>query len=133
MALSAPVAIAPTDDPLVGTLIDNRYLVRRRIGAGGMGVVYEAQHVLIERSVALAGYDQIGVDDLPEKIRDHRPAQVELLSPGASELVSLEEIERRYILHALDVLAGNKALAAQILGMDRRTLYRKLERYGQGS
>ena len=42
----------------------------------------------------------------------------------------MEEVERRYILRVLDVVSGNKSLAAQILGFDRRTLYRKLERYG---
>jgi two-component system response regulator HydG len=90
-------------------------------------------HNCIERAVALTAYDQIGVDDLPEKVRDHRPTQLVLTSPDASELVSLEEIERRYILHALEILRGNKALAAQVLGVDRRTLYRKLERYQESS
>ena len=90
-------------------------------------------HNCIERAVALTAYDQLGLDDLPDKVRDHRPAQLILASPDASELVSVDEIERRYILHALEVLGGNKALAAQILGMDRRTLYRKLELYNQSS
>lgn len=90
-------------------------------------------HNCIERAVALTAYDQLGLDDLPDKVRDHRPAQLILASPDASELVSIDEIERRYILHALEVLGGNKALAAQILGMDRRTLYRKLELYNQSS
>lgn len=93
------------------------------------GNVRELQNC-IERAVALTSYDQLGLDDLPEKVRDHQPAQLVLTTPDASELVSLDEIERRYILHALEVLGGNKALASQILGVDRRTLYRKLERYG---
>ena len=42
----------------------------------------------------------------------------------------MEEVERRYILKVLDTLAGNKRQAAKVLGMDRRTLYRKLEKYG---
>jgi len=54
-------------------------------------------------------------------------------SPDAAELVSLEEIERRYILHALEILGGNKALVAQVLGVDRRTIYRKLDRYHESS
>jgi two-component system response regulator HydG len=66
-------------------------------------------------------------------VRDHRPAQLLLTSPDSAELVSLEEIERRYILHVLDALGGNKAMVAQILGVDRRTLYRKLDRYSQSS
>ena len=42
----------------------------------------------------------------------------------------MEEVERRYILRVLEAVGGNKTLAAQVLGFDRRTLYRKLERYG---
>ena len=84
----------------------------------------------IERAVALTAYDQIGVDDLPEKVRDYRPSQILLISDHPSDLLSMEEVERRYILRVLDVVSGNKSLAAQILGFDRRTLYRKLERFG---
>lgn len=93
------------------------------------GNVRELQNC-IERAVALASYDQIGVDDLPEKIRDHCPKSVVLASEHPSELVSMEELERRYVLRVLEVVGGNKSLAAEILGFDRRTLYRKLERYG---
>lgn len=46
-------AETPAPDPLVGTTLDARYRVLRVIGEGGMGVVYEAQHVLIEKHVAL--------------------------------------------------------------------------------
>lgn len=93
------------------------------------GNVRELQNC-IERAVALSAFNQIGVDDLPERIRDYRPSQVLVPSDHPSELVTMDEIERRYILRVLDVVAGNKSLAAQILGFDRRTLYRKLERYG---
>ena len=41
----------------------------------------------------------------------------------------MEEVERRYILRVLSLAGGNKSQAAQMLGLDRRTLYRKLERY----
>jgi two-component system response regulator HydG len=95
------------------------------------GNVRELQNC-IERAVALTAYDQVGVDDLPERVRDHRPSPILLASDHPSELVSMDEIERRYILRVLDVVGGNKTLAAQILGFDRRTLYRKLERYGVG-
>ena len=47
-----------------------------------------------------------------------------------SELVSLEEVERRYIAHVLAAVGGNRSHAARILGIDRKTLYRKLESYG---
>ena len=84
----------------------------------------------IERAVALTRYEQIAVEDLPEKIRDYRQSHVIVASDDASDLVSMEEVERRYILRVLQAVAGNKTLAAQILGFDRKTLYRKLERFG---
>lgn len=96
------------------------------------GNVSELQS-FIERAVALTAYDQLGVDDLPEKVRTHRLEPLVLRSPDASALVSLDEIDRRYILHVLDALAGNKALAAQVLDIDRCTLYRKLDHYAQRS
>ena len=46
-----------------------------------------------------------------------------------SELLPLEEVERRYIRRVLEACGGNKKLAAKVLGLDRSTLYRKLERY----
>jgi len=54
-----------------------------------------------------------------------------IATENPSELLSMEEVERRYILRVLRTVNGNKTLAAQVLGFDRRTLYRKLERYGE--
>ena len=45
-------------------------------------------------------------------------------------LPPLDEIERRYLLHVLDSVAGNRTKAAEIMGIDRRTLYRMAERFG---
>jgi two-component system, NtrC family, response regulator AtoC len=84
----------------------------------------------IERAVALTVTDRVVVEDLPERIRDYRCEDVLVASRDPSELVPLEEVERRYILRVLEAVGGNKALAARILGLDRKTLYRKLERYG---
>ena len=44
-----------------------------------------------------------------------------------SELVSMEEIERRYIHHVLEACGGNQTQAARILGLNRRTIYRKVK------
>ena len=41
----------------------------------------------------------------------------------------MEEVERRYVLRVMEAVQGNKTKAAQILGLDRKTLYRKLELY----
>jgi two-component system response regulator HydG len=84
----------------------------------------------IERAVALPRFEELRVDDLPEKVRDYRFSHVVVAGNDPTELVPLEEVERRYILRVLDAVAGNKSVAARILGMERKTLYRKLERYG---
>jgi two-component system response regulator HydG len=84
----------------------------------------------IERAVALARFDELAVDDLPEKIRTHRATHVLVTGDDPTELIPLEEVERRYILRVLQAVSNNKRLAARVLGVDRKTLYRKLERYG---
>jgi len=84
----------------------------------------------IERAVALAGGDEIGVQELPERVRRGSAKQVLIRADAPDELVSLDEMERRYILQVMRAVQGNKTLAAQVLGLDRSTLYRKLERYG---
>ena len=48
-------------------------------------------------------------------------------------LITVDELERRYIERVLAITSGNKSRAAQILGFDRRTLYRKIERYGRSA
>jgi two-component system, NtrC family, response regulator AtoC len=84
----------------------------------------------IERAVALTQYEQITVDDLPEKIRTYRRSHVLVASDDPAELVPMEEVERRYVLRVIEAAGGSKTLAARILGFDRKTLYRKLERWG---
>jgi len=84
----------------------------------------------IERAVALTRHDRLTVEDLPEKIRAYRRSQLLIDGGDPSELAPLEEIERRYILHVLQSVAGNRTLAARTLGLDRKTLYRKLRQYG---
>ena len=79
--------------------------------------------------LALARFEQMVVDDLPPKIRDHRPSYVLVASDDASDLVTMEEVERRYVRRVMEAVAGNKTLAAKVLGFDRTTLYRKLEKY----
>lgn len=80
----------------------------------------------IERAVALTSYDRIVVDDLPDRIRKYRRRDVIVASEDPSELVSLDEVERRYAHRVLEAVGGNKTAAARILGVDRKTLYRKL-------
>jgi len=84
----------------------------------------------IERAVALTRFDKLIVEDLPERIRAYRRTHLVLTGDDPTELVPLEEVERHYITHVLNAVNDNKTLAARTLGLDRKTLYRKLERYG---
>jgi len=83
----------------------------------------------IERAVVFTRYEELIVEDLPEKVRNYSRSQVLIAGDDPSELVSLEEAERRYILRVLEAVGGNKSAAARVLGLDRRTLYRKIERF----
>jgi two-component system response regulator AtoC len=84
----------------------------------------------MERAVALTEVDHVTVDDLPEKIRTYRSSQFVLPTDNPTELRSMDEVEKQYILKVLRSMNGNKTSAAEILGFDRKTLYRKLQSYG---
>jgi DNA-binding NtrC family response regulator len=96
---------------------------------GWPGNVRELRNA-VERAVALTRFETLAVEDLPERIRAYRRSDVLLSSDDPSELATLEEVERRYILHVLRAVGGNRTLAARVLGVGRKTLYRKLLRYG---
>jgi two-component system response regulator AtoC len=96
------------------------------------GNVRELQNC-VERAVALTRSEQIELSDLPEKVRAYTSSHVVVAGDDPSELPSMEEVERRYVLRVLQAVGGNKVLAAKVLGFDRKTLYRKLLRYGVGS
>jgi len=82
----------------------------------------------IERAVILSEGEVIKPADLPEKIRNR--FSVKVSDQVNLSGLTLEELERRYILQVLDETGWNKNRAAQILGIDPSTLYRKLQRYG---
>ena len=85
----------------------------------------------IEHAVALTHFDKIVPDDLPEKIRLFRNNYILLGAEDPMELISMEEMERRYIMHVLKRTDGNRTLTARILQVDRKTLYRKLQSYDE--
>jgi transcriptional regulator with PAS, ATPase and Fis domain len=92
------------------------------------GNVRELRNV-IERAVALTRYENLAVDDLPEKIRDFQSSRMVIAGSDPADLMPLEDLERRYVLHVLEALDGNKSTAARVLGLDRKTLYRKLQQW----
>jgi two-component system response regulator HydG len=100
---------------------------QRLLGYSWPGNVRELQNC-VEAAVTLARKGEIGVADLPARIR--RVSTVSAAADdGAGPLLSIDEIERRHILRVLDAVRGNRTLAARTLGLDRKTLYRKLQQY----
>jgi DNA-binding NtrC family response regulator len=93
------------------------------------GNVRELRNAM-ERAVALTRFEKIAVDDLPGKIQAYQSEHFFIGSHDPNELLPLEEVERRYILHVLKVVGDNRTAAARLLKLDRKTLYRKLQRYG---
>jgi two-component system response regulator HydG len=81
----------------------------------------------VERAVALALGPRVDVDDLPEEIRRARSV---LPAPGSPR--RLADVERTLILATLAEAGGNRAQAAELLGIGVATLYRKLKQYGDG-
>jgi len=97
------------------------------------GNVRELLNVL-ERAVALTRHQELTLDDLPPAVRHHDgyPEPTNEAS-NPDQLLPLRELERRHIRRVLRATHGNKARAAKILGLDRRTLYRKLARESEAS
>ncbi|NIN22936.1 MAG: sigma-54-dependent Fis family transcriptional regulator, partial [Candidatus Aminicenantes bacterium] len=79
----------------------------------------------IERAVILARSDQIMPEDLPSTLTGGQDDYV-TLERALEGQMTLEELEQEYIFKVLGHTGGNKYKAAQILGIDRKTLYRKL-------
>ena len=80
----------------------------------------------LERLAATSRGGVIDVPDLPASFRS-RPASLE--PPLFADLPSLDELEKRYLRHVLVQVKGNRSRAAEVLGIDRRTLYRMAERF----
>ena len=81
----------------------------------------------IERLVLFSRGSVIDVSDLPALFRE---AAAPPMAPLFADLPPLDEVERRYLLHVLEEVKGNRTRAAEVLGIDRRTLYRMAERFG---
>jgi two-component system response regulator HydG len=90
------------------------------------GNVRELENCM-ERAVALCRLDEVTVDDLPSKVQEHQSSKIVITTESPGELITLDEMERRYVRQVLNAVGGNKTHAARILGIDRRSLYRRLE------
>jgi DNA-binding NtrC family response regulator len=97
------------------------------------GNVRELENV-IERAITLSQGGRITTDDLPQRVRlrtaaDTPPLGADDLAELFSGLPNLDEIERRYVLHVLEATGNNRKRTAEILGINRKTLYRMAARF----
>jgi two-component system response regulator HydG len=81
----------------------------------------------VEYALTMGASDTLGVDDLPDKVTN---PDRDIVEESALDGVTLSEVERRYILRVLKKMSGHQIKTAQVLGIDRRTLYRRLRQYG---
>ncbi len=90
------------------------------------GNVRELRNI-VQRSIVLTQQATISSDVLPVKISSYQSKQLVIDESDNQPLDSLEVIERRYIRYVLQRTGGNKTEAAKVLGLDRKTLYRRLK------
>src|SRR5688572_23548974 len=124
----------PTHDPLIGQLVGGRYQIRKRIGKGGMGVVYEAEHVGLDKRVAVKFLLARHTDDPDVVARFHREARtasrigndhvIDVTDVGSTEdgqsflvMELLEGADLGDVVRAASPMAADRAanIVAQIL------------------
>jgi transcriptional regulator with PAS, ATPase and Fis domain len=133
-----PLRERPDDlEPLVRHFIIhcNHKLGRGVTGISAPALALVARHTwpgnvrelanVIERAMVAAQVNVILPDHLPSQLRCARPGGL-----AAAPALTLEAAERDQILRALDAAGGKRIAAAKLLGLSRRTLYRKLDRHG---
>jgi DNA-binding NtrC family response regulator len=94
---------------------------------GWPGNVRELIHV-VQQAVVLCDQDEIGTGDIPQSVRKYLQPATE---PGRIEVATLGELERRHVTSVLDRVGGNRARAAELLGISERNLYRLLHKYNE--
>lgn len=103
---------------------------RALLAYGWPGNVRELRNAM-QRAATLATSDLITAADLPPRVREGEGI-TSLIQRASQELLPLEAVERAYVLDVLKRADGNKTRAAEILGLDRKTLYRKLTEWATG-
>ena len=91
------------------------------------GNVRELEHA-IERAVLLGKEGRIGPQDFPPSLVASKD-NVSPLADAVARSYTLKDLEKEYIMRVMEIVHGNKTEAAKTLGVDRTTLYRKLEEY----
>jgi DNA-binding NtrC family response regulator len=111
-----------------------------RFGAGALarlsayewqGNVRELESAVEYAALRVRGAE-VAPEDLPAKLQTQTVRAAAARTPLTAlyeDLPTLDELERRYLLHVLEAAGGNRTRAAELLGIDRRTLYRMAERF----
>lgn len=138
--LIPPLRHRPEDIPLLAQTFLEKYAAINQSSVRGFspgallllmnrswpGNVRELEN-LVERLVVLSRGETIFEDDIP--LPENEDFQ-HFFAQGAQSLITLEEMEKRYLQYVLTKTGGKKDKTAQILGINRRTLYRKEREYG---
>jgi serine/threonine protein kinase len=118
-ALAASASAPTSVDPLVGTTLDNRYRILRVIGEGGMGVVYEALHVLIEKHVAIKVLRDTftGRADVVERFRQEAKSASKIGHPNIVDVSDFGETPSGQSYIVMEMLIGEDL--ADVLARER--------------
>jgi DNA-binding NtrC family response regulator len=105
--------------------------VRALLACSWPGNVRELENT-IERAVTLNRGGFVTEEDLPAAVRSAERADAPAHTPDTlfADLPTIDELERRYLGHVLQIAGGNRKRASEILGINRRTLYRMAVRFG---
>jgi len=95
-------------DPLIGHTLDEKYRVEERLGVGGMGTVYRARHLLIDRLVAIKVLNQRFVEDDAARVRFHREARAagRLQHLNAVAVTDFGQTPEGYVYIVMELLEG---------------------------
>ncbi|MCD6320152.1 MAG: sigma-54-dependent Fis family transcriptional regulator [Candidatus Desulfofervidaceae bacterium] len=93
------------------------------------GNVRELRNI-VERAYIMTSGEYITLKDLPSEYHQKKQGKTPALEPSTQ--TTLAEVEKKYIMKVLQITSGNRSQTARILGVSRRSLYRKLKKYGLG-
>ena len=99
---------------------------RKLVGYDWPGNVRELENC-VERALALGSLDEITAEELPDRVRDHHGPATITATGRPDEMITLAEVERRYVREVMTAVQNNRTRAARVLGIDRRSLFRRLQ------